>query len=131
MLISQVEASGYALVVSTENITQNWYPGNNRSMLIPNTLFRMGAAAMVLTNKRSARYYAKYQLQKVYRVHLGADDNAFRCGSGANSWSRVLHGVGARARVLCCGTRAFMAWLCVYSVLPGACTACSLHQLAS
>ena len=73
-----MESSGYALVVSTENITQNWYPGNNRSMLIPNTLFRVGAAAIVLTNKRAARFTAKYQLQKVYRVHLGADDNAFR-----------------------------------------------------
>ncbi len=78
-----MEPSGYALVVSTENIAQNWYPGNNRSMLIPNTLFRMGAAAIVLTNKRSARWTAKYQLQKVYRVHLGADDNAFRCACRA------------------------------------------------
>lgn len=76
-----MEPSGYALVVSTENITQNWYPGNNRSMLIPNTLFRVGAAAIVLTNKRAARYTAKYRLQKVYRVHLGADDNAFRCAT--------------------------------------------------
>ena len=83
---TQVEPSGYALVVSTENITQNWYPGNNRSMLIPNTLFRMGAAAIVLTNKRSARWTAKYQLQKVYRVHLGADDNAFRwCSPPGNA----------------------------------------------
>ena len=41
----------YALVVSTENITQYWYLGDDRSMLIPNTLFRMGGAAIVLTNK--------------------------------------------------------------------------------
>jgi hypothetical protein len=34
---------GYALVVSTENITQNWYHGIECSMLIPNTIFRMGS----------------------------------------------------------------------------------------
>ena len=45
------QRSSYALVVSTENITQNWYLGEDRSMLIPNTLFRMGGAAVVLTNK--------------------------------------------------------------------------------
>lgn len=44
---------GYALVVSTENITQNWYRGRERSMLIPNTIFRLGAAAIVLTSKGS------------------------------------------------------------------------------
>ena len=66
-------------MVSTENMTQNWYAGDNRSMLIPNTLFRMGAAAVVLTNKRSKRSAAKYQLQNVYRVHLGADDIAYKC----------------------------------------------------
>lgn len=43
----------YALVVSTENITQNMYKGTQRSMLIPNVLFRVGGAAMLLTNKRS------------------------------------------------------------------------------
>lgn len=40
-----------ALVVSTENITQNWYFGEDRSMLIPNCLFRIGGAALVLSNK--------------------------------------------------------------------------------
>ena len=32
----QVYPRSTALVVSTENITQNWYFGNDRSMLIPN-----------------------------------------------------------------------------------------------
>lgn len=43
----------YALVISTENITKNMYKGTQRSMLIPNVLFRVGGAAMLLTNKRS------------------------------------------------------------------------------
>lgn len=47
----QVYPNSTALVVSTENITQNWYFGNDRSMLIPNCLFRLGGAAMVLSNK--------------------------------------------------------------------------------
>ena len=49
----QIYPSTYALVLSNENITQNWYFGNERSMLMPNCLFRVGGAAMLLTNKRS------------------------------------------------------------------------------
>ena len=48
-------------------------------MLIPNTLFRMGGAAVVLTNRASERPRAKYELQHVVRVHLGADDVAYEC----------------------------------------------------
>lgn len=70
---------GYALVVSTENITQNWYKGNERSMLIPNTIFRMGSAAVLLSNKRTERRRALYELEHVVRVHLGADDKAYHC----------------------------------------------------
>lgn len=46
-------------MVSTENITQNWYFGNQRSMLIPNCLFRVGGAAIVLSN-RSALFSILY-----------------------------------------------------------------------
>jgi 3-ketoacyl-CoA synthase len=49
----QLHPNTYALVVSTENITQNWYFGNNKGMLIPNCIFRVGGAAMLLSNKRS------------------------------------------------------------------------------
>ena len=59
MLRRQVYPNSTALVVSTENITQNWYFGNDRSMLIPNCLFRVGGAAIVLSNSRSARRRAK------------------------------------------------------------------------
>ena len=49
-------------------------------MLIPNTLFRMGGAAMVLSNRASERLRAKYELQHVVRIHLGADDTAYEYG---------------------------------------------------
>lgn len=49
----QLYPGTYALVVSTENITQNMYSGTQRSMLIPNVIFRVGGAAMLLSNKRS------------------------------------------------------------------------------
>ena len=78
-LLGSLNRGGYALVVSTENITQNWYQGNERSMLIPNTIFRMGGAAMLLTNKKTEASRSLYELEHVVRVHLGAQDDAFRC----------------------------------------------------
>uniref|UniRef100_A0A7N0ZR77 3-ketoacyl-CoA synthase n=1 Tax=Kalanchoe fedtschenkoi TaxID=63787 RepID=A0A7N0ZR77_KALFE len=75
----QVHRNTYAVVVSTENITQNWYFGNKKSMLIPNCLFRVGGAAVLLSNKSKDRKRAKYQLVHVVRTHKGADDKAFRC----------------------------------------------------
>ena len=41
-----------ALVVSLENITENVYLGNQRSMTSPNCLFRLGGAAVLLSNRR-------------------------------------------------------------------------------
>ncbi|CAL0322396.1 unnamed protein product [Lupinus luteus] len=75
----QVHRNTYAVVVSTENITQNWYFGNKKSMLIPNCLFRVGCSAVLLSNKSSDRKRAKYRLVHVVRTHCGEDDKAFRC----------------------------------------------------
>jgi len=58
-----------ALVVSTENLTQNLYHGNERSMLLQNTLFRVGGAAVVLSNKWMDGLRAKYKLLHVVRTH--------------------------------------------------------------
>ena len=55
----QVYPNQNCLVLSTENITQNWYFGNERSMLIPNCLFRVGGAAMVLSNRSTDYWRAK------------------------------------------------------------------------
>lgn len=75
----QVHRNTYAVVVSTENITQNWYFGNKKSMLIPNCLFRVGGAAVLLSNKGCDKRRAKYKLVHVVRTHKGADDKAFKC----------------------------------------------------
>ncbi|KAG6406428.1 hypothetical protein SASPL_134028 [Salvia splendens] len=48
----QLHRSTYAVVVSTENITQNSYHGVKKSMLIANCLFRVGGAAILLSNTR-------------------------------------------------------------------------------
>ena len=75
----QLTPSARALVFSTENITQNWHLGNSRSMLIANCLFRLGGAAIVLSNKTRDYWRAKYQLKHVVRTHNGATDSAFTC----------------------------------------------------
>uniref|UniRef100_A0A0E0HIL6 3-ketoacyl-CoA synthase n=1 Tax=Oryza nivara TaxID=4536 RepID=A0A0E0HIL6_ORYNI len=75
----QVHRNTYAVVVSTENITQNWYFGNRKSMLIPNCLFRVGGAAVLLSNRGADRRRAKYALKHVVRTHKGADNKAFNC----------------------------------------------------
>ncbi|XP_059640171.1 3-ketoacyl-CoA synthase 6 [Cornus florida] len=75
----QVHPNSNALVVSTEIITPNYYQGKERAMLLPNCLFRMGGAAILLSNKRRDRSRAKYRLVHIVRTHKGADDKAYRC----------------------------------------------------
>ncbi|GMH22521.1 hypothetical protein Nepgr_024364 [Nepenthes gracilis] len=69
----------YALVFSTENITLNWYFGNDRSMLLCNCLFRMGGAAVLLSNKARDRSRSKYELVHTVRTHKGSDDKSYNC----------------------------------------------------
>ncbi|CAI9278590.1 unnamed protein product [Lactuca saligna] len=75
----QVHHESYAVVISTETITPNSYTGKERSMLVPNCLFRIGGAAILLTNKRSQRKHAKYTLLHVVRTHKGSEDKSYRC----------------------------------------------------
>ncbi|XP_019414453.1 PREDICTED: 3-ketoacyl-CoA synthase 11-like [Lupinus angustifolius] len=75
----QVHPNSYALVISMENITLNWYFGNDKSMLLSNCLFRMGGAAILLSNRRSDKRRSKYQLVHTVRTNKGADDKCFSC----------------------------------------------------
>ncbi|XP_047326675.1 3-ketoacyl-CoA synthase 4-like [Impatiens glandulifera] len=101
----QVHRNTYAIVISNENITQNWYFGNKKSMLISNCIFRMGSSAVIISNKSSDRRRAKYKLVHVVRTHCGADDRAFNCvcqvpddnGTMGISLSKDLMAVAGRA----------------------------------
>lgn len=75
----QIHRNTFALVVSTENITQNWYFGNKKAMLIPNCLFRVGGSAVLLSNKTLDRKRSKYKLVHTVRTHKGSDEKAFNC----------------------------------------------------
>ncbi|KAG6474837.1 3-ketoacyl-CoA synthase 1-like [Zingiber officinale] len=75
----QANPNSYAVVLSTENITLNWYFGNDRSMLLSNCIFRMGGAALLLSNRRRDARHAKYRLVHAVRTHKGADDGCYGC----------------------------------------------------
>ena len=47
-------------------------------MLIPNTLFRMGGAAIVLTNRPALARRAKYRIEHIVRTITAADDASYR-----------------------------------------------------
>lgn len=66
-------------MMNLETLTLNWYDGNNRSMLVTNCLFRMGAAAILLSSKSSDRRHSKYQLIHSVRTHRGADERSYSC----------------------------------------------------
>ena len=106
----QVYPNSNTVVVSTENITQNWYFGNDRAMLIPNCLFRVGGAALVLSNRRGARMRAKYELAHVVRTHVGADDASYGCVFQREDDEGKT---GAYPRHSCLGQASFYAPRCI------------------
>ncbi|KAJ0749286.1 putative very-long-chain 3-oxoacyl-CoA synthase [Helianthus annuus] len=74
----QANPNNVAVVVSTEMVGYNWYPGRDRSMLIPNCFFRMGCSALLMSNRRRDYRRAKYTLEHIVRTHKGGDDSSFR-----------------------------------------------------
>ncbi|EFJ47586.1 hypothetical protein VOLCADRAFT_91861 [Volvox carteri f. nagariensis] len=68
-----------ALFVTNETTTPAFYKGRDKHRLVTNVLFRLGAAAMIITNKPSLVRKAKYLLEQRVRVHIGATDDAYRC----------------------------------------------------
>ncbi|XP_048543616.1 3-ketoacyl-CoA synthase 5-like [Triticum urartu] len=76
-LLQVIPRGSRALVVSTETITPNYYVGNERAMLLPNCLFRVGGVAALLSKSPAN---ARFRLKHVVRTFTGANnDNAYRC----------------------------------------------------
>lgn len=75
-LLQAMPRGARALVVSTETLTPNYYFGNERAMLLPYCMFRMGGAAVLLsTSPTKARFRLKY----IIRTHTAADDKSYQC----------------------------------------------------
>ncbi|KAH0686303.1 hypothetical protein KY289_017055 [Solanum tuberosum] len=66
-----------AVVLSTEILSTGWYPGKEPSMLVINCLFRMGAAGILISNKKESKNRAKYELVKTLRTQRAYDDKGY------------------------------------------------------
>lgn len=75
----RVHENSLALIVSSDSISQSWYAGNERSMMVTNCLFRAGGAAILLTNKPSYRRSAKFKLLHAIRTHIGSNPEGYSC----------------------------------------------------
>ncbi|KAG6681573.1 hypothetical protein I3842_13G100500 [Carya illinoinensis] len=69
----------FALVVTSESLSPNWYSGNDKSMILTNCLFRSGGSAILLTNKRAMSNRAMFRLKCLVRTHHGARDESYGC----------------------------------------------------
>ncbi|PWA83217.1 3-ketoacyl-CoA synthase 8 [Artemisia annua] len=75
----QVHHDSYALIVSTESITDHFYNGNDRSKSIVNCFFRVGGAAILLTNHPSDHHNSKYQLLHTVHTNTSSSDRYYNC----------------------------------------------------
>jgi 3-ketoacyl-CoA synthase len=75
-LLQTARPGTHVLIVSTEILSSQYYVGTERAMLLPNCLFRMGAAAMILSNSPER---ARYRLTRLVRTVTAARDADYRC----------------------------------------------------
>ncbi|GLJ06272.1 hypothetical protein SUGI_0034900 [Cryptomeria japonica] len=75
----RVHENSFAVVFSSESVSQSWYAGNERSMMVTNCLFRVGGCALLLTNKPAFRNSAKLKLVHTVRTHIGANSDGYLC----------------------------------------------------
>ncbi|CAA7052305.1 unnamed protein product [Microthlaspi erraticum] len=75
--LMKIHNDSVALVLSMEAVSPNGYRGKCKSMLIANTIFRMGGAAILLSNKKQDKCKAKYKLQHLIRTHVGSDNESY------------------------------------------------------
>ncbi|CAO2838966.1 unnamed protein product [Amaranthus hypochondriacus] len=104
-----------AIILSTEILTAGWYSGNDPSKLFMNCNFRMGSAAILLSNRKQAKNTSKYKINLISRAQRAFDDRAYKCayreedsnGFTGVSVSKDIPGVFAEMlhdQLVCLGT---------------------------
>lgn len=73
----KIHKNSRAVVLSTEILSTGWYSGNERPKLLLNCLFRMGSAAILLSNTKQAKNSSKYRLFRTLRTQRAFDDKAY------------------------------------------------------
>ncbi|MFS7930698.1 putative FAE1/Type III polyketide synthase-like protein [Helianthus anomalus] len=73
----QVHHNSYALIVSTESITENCYVGKDRSKFLINCLFRVGGATILLSNRSSDQHNSKYELLHAIHDNTSSSDRSY------------------------------------------------------
>ncbi|KAM0069203.1 putative very-long-chain 3-oxoacyl-CoA synthase [Helianthus debilis subsp. tardiflorus] len=73
----KVHKNSNAVILSTEILSNGWYAGKDRSMMVLNCLFRSGGAAVLITNKTSVKRISKYRLLYAQRTQGAFDDIAY------------------------------------------------------
>ncbi|XP_077246589.1 3-ketoacyl-CoA synthase 6-like [Tasmannia lanceolata] len=76
----QIHENSNAIVLSAEIVSTGWYAGKDRRKLLLNCLFRMGSAAVLLTNKKTAKKTSKYKAIKIVRTQRAFDDKGYLSG---------------------------------------------------
>ncbi|CAN4093750.1 unnamed protein product [Withania somnifera] len=75
----KVHDNSYALLVTTDSLTNNVYMGNDRSKLLSNCIFRVGAVSLLLSNKSSDQNTSNYELIHAVRSQTSNNDRSYNC----------------------------------------------------
>jgi|AntDeeMinimDraft_4_1070355.scaffolds.fasta_scaffold59056_1 3-ketoacyl-CoA synthase len=73
----QARPNSVCVFIPSEITSACYYPGVEKNRMVANVIFRMGGAAIMLSNKPSLRARSKYELVAASRVHEGANDEAY------------------------------------------------------
>ncbi|XP_074264564.1 3-ketoacyl-CoA synthase 17-like [Silene latifolia] len=77
--VLQVHKDTYALIVSTEILTQAMYTGDEPNKQPINCLFRVGGSAILLSNNPSDRHVSKYQFVHSVRTNTSNSNSSYKC----------------------------------------------------
>ncbi|XP_042510463.1 3-ketoacyl-CoA synthase 5-like [Macadamia integrifolia] len=115
----KIHKNSFAIVLSTEIVSTGWYPGNDRSKLLLNCVFRMGSAAILLTNKKEAKCRSKYKLLRSIRTQRAFDDKGYMSAMREED-SKGITGVSLKRDLLEVAgeTLRSNAWVLGASILP-------------